>query len=341
MVFRSASVFLKGRLIVTPHLPSLSLFVGLLGFMPLLVAFLPATAKAQSSVTLYGYLDLGLVKQSGESAGVARGYNNWLGVHGKEDLGGGLNAIFRLETRFNPDTGETERPRTFWQGESTVGLQSDTYGTLRLGRALTPLWDAAWQYEPWINSGFNASLAAYQTGSYTTDGIHDTALSFADATRISQGVYYQSPKWHGFFLNTAIKAARDPDARTKVRSGSMNYAAQDWSAVLAHEVNARSDDITYLAGKYKMQALTVMGSWTNHRLADAGRERVWLTAGTYDIGRHMLRAGYGKNQENGQHKASTGYVHKLSKRTSLYADVYRERQDRYRNGLALGMTHSF
>ncbi|WP_293775642.1 porin [uncultured Oxalicibacterium sp.] len=309
--------------------------------MPLLLATLCTSAKAQSNVTMYGYLDLGIVKRSGESAGLARGYNNWLGIHGKEDLGSGLQATFRLETRFNPDTGESERPRTFWQGESTVGLHSDTYGTLRLGRALTPLWDAAWQYEPWINSGFNASLAAYQTGSYTTDGINDTALGFADATRISQGVYYQTPKWQGFFINTAIKVARDPDANARPRSVSFNYAAHNWSAALAHEANARRDDITYLAGKYKMQALTVMASWTNHRLADAERERMWLLAGTYDIGRHMLRGGYGKNQDNGQQKVSTGYVHKLSKRTSLYADVYRERQDRYRNGLALGMTHSF
>src|SRR5690606_25086562 len=143
-----------------------------------LLTLLPCCAFAQSSVVMYGYLDLGLVKRSGDSPGIERGYNNWLGFHGKEALGNGLHAIFRLETRFNPDTGETERPRTFWQGESTVGLHSDRYGTLRLGRALTPLWDAAWQYEPWVNSGFNASLAAYQTGSYGSDGIHDVALGY-------------------------------------------------------------------------------------------------------------------------------------------------------------------
>jgi len=327
-----ASFSAKGLPIVIPRLTCL---------LSSLLTLLPCCAFAQSSVVMYGYLDLGLVKRSGDSPGIERGYNNWLGFHGKEALGNGLHATFRLETRFNPDTGETERPHTFWQGESTVGLHSDRYGTLRLGRALTPLWDMAWQYEPWVNSGFNASLAAYQTGSYGSDGIHDAVLGYADATRISQGVYYSSPAWDGVAVHAAIRAGKDPDAISRVRSIAVSHAGEHRSAALAHEVNARSDDITYVAAKYRMQSLTLMGSWTRHRPTDAPRERTWLVAGTHEFGRHMLRAGYGRNHDNRQHKLSTGYVHKLSKRTSLYADLYRERQERYRNGVALGMTHSF
>lgn len=133
-------------------------------------------AAAQADVVLYGNLDLGISKRSGGPLALERGYNNWLGVKGSEPLGSGLAATFHLQTRFNPDTGNLERTSTFWQGESTVGLTGEAYGTLRLGRALTPLWNNVWRFEPWLNSGFNGSLAAFQTGSYSSDGLQDTAV---------------------------------------------------------------------------------------------------------------------------------------------------------------------
>jgi predicted porin len=73
------------------------------------------TAFAQSSVTMYGLLDLGMLsnkKTVGTATGVtsfdlagAQGTRNGnrLGVRGSEDLGGGLSAGFQFETRINPD----------------------------------------------------------------------------------------------------------------------------------------------------------------------------------------------------------------------------------------------
>ena len=62
------------------------------------------TAHAQSSVTLYGTLDAGLVYTNNQL-----GHNNfqqasgtvsdtYFGLKGNEDLGGGLHAIFTLES---------------------------------------------------------------------------------------------------------------------------------------------------------------------------------------------------------------------------------------------------
>ncbi len=56
-----------------------------------------------------------------------------------------------------------------------------------------------------------------------------------------------------------------------------------------------------------------------------------------------IRAGYGRvNKEFKANKATIGYLHSLSKRTNLYADLYREKTqiDTY-NGVALGMNHTF
>lgn len=307
-----------------------------------MIALLSSTcSSAQSNVEMYGYIDIGIVKGSGDSPKIDRGYNNWLGFRGKENLGNGLEAIFNIESRFKLDTGEVERPKNFWQGETTVGLKSKNYGAIRLGRALTPLWNTVWKYEPWVNSGFNASLASYQTGSYSSDGVHDLELGYADFSRISGGVFYSSPSWKGVAVEAAMKIDEDTAARSRVRGTAISYTKDAISVSASYEVNARSDDIFYLAAKYSMDDATIMGSYAQNHQLGLKPERTWLVAATYVLGRDMIRAGYGRNQTNGQHKISTGYVHNLSKRTTLYADVYREQLADAKTGLALGITHSF
>ena len=68
------------------------------------VAFLSAAAQAQSSVTLYGMLDAGIVytnNQSGKSAwqqGSGLLSNTVFGLSGNEDLGGGCMRCFASKT---------------------------------------------------------------------------------------------------------------------------------------------------------------------------------------------------------------------------------------------------
>src|ERR1700749_1012378 len=71
---------------------------------------LSRAAFAQSSVTLYGKLGLGLVLDSGSAAGksvrISSGVTGGsrLGFKGVEDLGGGLKASFQLETGYCADS---------------------------------------------------------------------------------------------------------------------------------------------------------------------------------------------------------------------------------------------
>ena len=316
-------------------------------FLPLLLAAGAAgQASAQSGVVLYGNLDLGFVKESGSSARLDRGYNNWLGIKGEEDLGGGRSAIFNLQARFNPDTGQQERPLTFWQGESTVGLVSQDKGSIRLGRALSPLWHNVWEYEPWQNSGFNASLAAYQTGGYSSDGVNDGALGFADFSRISHGIFYNTPVMSGVTVHAATGLEKAPNATERVMGTSINYAGDALGAMLSYERNARKDEIFFVGAYRQFGPARIMASIAQNRRADIERERTFVLAGTYRIGANTVRAGYGRNRETGNHKVSLGYVHALSPRTSLYADLYRERTTANpdgrndRNGMAVGISHA-
>lgn len=97
-----------------------------------------ASANAQSSVTLYGIVDNGLVYESGLPKGHVFGAESggWaqsrFGLKGAEDLGGGSQAIFQLESRLNTQNGSFANG-SFFEGQATVGLRNDTWGQLKLG----------------------------------------------------------------------------------------------------------------------------------------------------------------------------------------------------------------
>jgi predicted porin len=108
-----------------------------------IVAFAGA-AHAQSSVTIYGKVDLGLVLDSGNAAGksvrVSSGVTGGsrLGFKGVEDLGGGMKASFQLETGICADsaagapnfcTGNNQ-----FMGRQAHGDLAGAFGLLTAGR---------------------------------------------------------------------------------------------------------------------------------------------------------------------------------------------------------------
>lgn len=100
-----------------------------------------AQAGAQSSVTIYGAIDAYVAVQSATGAESRRvlnsGFNpNSLGFTGTEDLGGGLNAGFTLETQPVLDSGGTGQAGKMWGRQSLVFLGS-SFGRVSLGRIHT------------------------------------------------------------------------------------------------------------------------------------------------------------------------------------------------------------
>src|SRR4051812_40696576 len=85
-------------------------------------------AQAQTSVTVYGRLnvDMESINFSNPTGGASANLNrissnsSRLGFRGNEDLGGGLLAIFQIESSVNPDSGSG----TFAGRDTYVGLQS-------------------------------------------------------------------------------------------------------------------------------------------------------------------------------------------------------------------------
>src|ERR1700754_989310 len=96
-------------------------------------------ASAQSSVTIYGLLDVGLTyisNMSGHSSVQFKdGQNspNLWGFTGTEDLGGGWKTIFMLRDQLVIGTGSILGGQDLWAKSAYVGLKNDRYGSMMLG----------------------------------------------------------------------------------------------------------------------------------------------------------------------------------------------------------------
>lgn len=128
-------------------------------------------AAAQSSVTLYGIVDSGVeyLNHAGPGGGSAvkvisggRNTSRW-GLRGTEDLGGGLKAVFQLESGIAIDTGKLDTDNTLFDRRATVGLQNK-WGRLLLGRDFTTTYDFMLPFDP-MGYAPNYSWATSSTAS--------------------------------------------------------------------------------------------------------------------------------------------------------------------------------
>jgi predicted porin len=320
-----------------------------------------AGAHAQSSVTIYGTVDAGVTKTTGTAAAVGKRDNNKLGFRGVEDLGSGLKALFQLEIRYEPDTGTIENTsgansRPLFQGQSRVGLQGD-FGTVRLGRGLTPFQETSTAFEPW--SGIPA-VAGYQTNlqvaGYTSDPLSQTGNS---ANRFSNAAWYNSPVVAGFQLNVAVAAkeanngaaiigrgtALSPQYAANARPTAMpwgttaTYTYGPYAAYAAFERNAVETKLWSVGASFKpLPDLKLMATYQrqdqDHTLRFNPKTDAWIVGANYNIGPGKLLLGYGQKTPDDRDnipgvvtpvvktkQASIGYEYSLSTRTYLYLDL--------------------
>lgn len=151
------------------------------------------SAHAQSSVTLYGLIDTGLVYSSNQ-----QGHNSWqettsatqntvFGLKGAEDLGAGLHAVFKLEQGFLLNNGTQAFSGDGFGSQAWVGLQSDQYGTVTFGRQFDVMNDLVAPLTAELNT-WGGSLAAHP---FENDNLA------ANSVVIDNMVKYASPIYHG------------------------------------------------------------------------------------------------------------------------------------------------
>ncbi len=158
------------------------------------------TAHAQSSVTLYGLLDAGLVfsnNQGGhqdyqQSSGSLT--TSVFGLQGNEDLGGGLHAVFKLESGFNINSGALAQRNALFGRQAYVGLASDQYGTVTLGRQFDSMVDYVSPLAM-TGAGDGNNLAAHP---FDNDNL---SSSFS----INNAVKYTSPTYNGLKAGAFVR----------------------------------------------------------------------------------------------------------------------------------------
>lgn len=187
------------------------------------------SAHAQSSVTLYGTLDAGLVysnNQLGHSnwqQGSGSVSNTYFGLRGDEDLGGGLHAIFKLENGFNLNNGQFVENGSIFNRQAYVGLRSDQLGTLTLGRQYDSMVDYLGPISE-AGYGFGNNLAAHP---FDNDNLDNTFS-------IKNAVKYTSPNYYGVqfgglygFSNAAGQFSNNRawSVGASYSNGPLNFAA--------------------------------------------------------------------------------------------------------------------
>ncbi|RQH07053.1 porin [Paraburkholderia dinghuensis] len=195
------------------------------------VALFASTAHAQSSVTLYGALDSGLLYQS-TSAALASApflpntklngnaghvvqlkdggiYSSIFGMKGTEDLGGGYAANFKLQGAFNTSNGQTQRfsvpaslGSSIFTQVTTVGL-SGPFGKIDFGRQFAPMAYAMAETDVRNAQYFGSVLTAWLTMNTMSGWSGSTTNGQIGALYDDNSIVYNSPSFYG--VSTALQ----------------------------------------------------------------------------------------------------------------------------------------
>lgn len=116
-----------------------------------------AGTNYQSTINIYGTIDAGIrnvtntTKNGGDTLKMGSNgeyYNNRIGIKGTEDLGGGMNAHFHLETGFNTGTGALDNNAgRMFNRISSVGV-AGAFGSIDIGRMPSVSCKTIFAYDP-------------------------------------------------------------------------------------------------------------------------------------------------------------------------------------------------
>jgi len=291
-------------------------------------------AQAQSNVTLYGRVDLGIARNIGEDYFVMQeGSGSRLGVRGVEDLGGGLKAVFNIEHRFRADTGTAND--TFWAGRSVVGLQG-SFGEVLLGREYNPARNIANKTDPW--------------GADTVAAFEYIVRGDIVPVRQNNSITYSSPNFNGLAAQAQVSMDEVPGNDNKAFYAlNVTYAAGPLWVGYGYNKSGVDDDKWHLiSGSYDFGVAKLIAAYgQGNPEGGPDKHRSYLIGATAPIGGGELRVAYGKLEavdpdEDLSSKFGIGYHYPLSKRTTVYVDVANDSEaPDHKTGVDFGLKHNF
>jgi predicted porin len=208
-------------------------------------------ASAQSSVTIYGLLDVGYIgknmKGNPSTATNTLNSNQFgsnaqsssrLGFRGVEDLGGGTSAFFTIETGVTP-TGSTLS--TFNNRQTFVGLAQKGLGNAAVGTQYGPIHKSVAATDP---GALNNTIGSVIYPSAGTDG-GQTSADAAYTVRFSNSVTASTERFKGFSANALYSLNNQTSTQTGVNTGGQvdntayglgtDYTRGNFYATLAYQ----------------------------------------------------------------------------------------------------------
>ena len=172
----------------------------------------PPLARAQSAnVTLYGRLNLDMEVVNGKLSGPdcpgdcpnpnlfrVNSNSSLVGIRGAEFLGGGLSAIFQIESRLSLDTGGG----VLAGRESFLGLQG-SWGTAKVGHFLSPYDDI----QPIFGNLPTLTTSILSTGALWAQAYLGQPLAGGFDGRLPNSLRYDTPTMAGFNGSVQYSAA--------------------------------------------------------------------------------------------------------------------------------------
>ncbi|MFM9879642.1 MAG: porin [Burkholderiaceae bacterium] len=268
------------------------------------------TVSAQSSVTVYGVLDVGYsnyendalvgkVKQAGLSS--SNTITSRLGFRGIEDIGGGIKAKFNLELGINIDDGSNQI------GTNTGNIQSAAanpaagglvfgrlsyvaiegkFGEIRLGRDIHPGYYNYVVFDPFGAVGAAASLPSVQK--------IDAFVGTGTQVRFSNGIGYFLPSGLGGIYGQVMYAPSEVAEPTGVPALGVNN--KDDGEAFGFRIGYRTGPFDIALGYANVTSTVVGPVQAGAGVAaalGAGNDRETLNiAGSYDFGVVKLFAQY-------------------------------------------------
>jgi predicted porin len=280
--------------------------------------FLAVAANAQSSVTLYGIVtgnvtysnnaQTAATSNGGRPAGGAQvaqfdsgtsglASSRW-GLKGTEDLGGGLKAIFQLESGFSVNNGALGQGGTEFGRQAWVGFNANRYGTLTLGRQ----GDTSVEFVSVLLYGWYWGNLAIHPADYDN-------LNFTH--RINNSIKYLSDSFKGFRFGGlySLGGVAGNVTQNQFWSTGVSYTGGSF-AIAASIINARNPNTSLYGTNANASAtgnnLGSAGSATTPEsnpaiagFASAHTQQTISVASTYTAGSAIFGISYSNTQFRG------------------------------------------
>ncbi|TMI39870.1 MAG: porin [Betaproteobacteria bacterium] len=296
---------------------------------------LPAAALAQvpSWIQIYGRANVTYERITTTNS--SNNQSNWdlvdnssrIGVRGNKELGGGLTALFQMESRVRLDQGFGE----LTSRDSYAGL-AGRFGTVRLGRTIGPVYYATYDY---------ISMHNHDTGTSSDALLAPTVVGRAGF--MNNTVWYTSPKFGAFTVDVAhsllgVQRVAGDQPRYLGLVGAYDQGPLHVAASYANTKNSNdlgggtgNDDKAYtIGGLYDFKTFVVgalIESAKSKVLAggDASRNYVRVSA-MMPVGKNEFHVNLGtvnhavgsSTSNDGAKQWTLGYNYNITKETKIY-----------------------